>query len=833
MATPKGIQVINSSTSQATGHAGLILFLLFLLSLGMAKSYAFDIDHSRSIISLTQHAKYFKDTSGKYTQLDILKNLRNIPWQTTDLESFTVGTTQSRFWVLLELTYRPDEATPNESIPKETAPYETIPKETGPSATTSHETATDSWILKLYYSQLSDVSLYDIERHKVLSATKFDDNNSYDRRSPHFLNLLNLKPGEKRSLLYSFDAFQGSAVRIALLTTAAYAHAAVIEQFIFGLIYGMLIAMSIYNFLNYLVMKNRLFLRFGLYCLFGCLFLASNSGHGLIYLWRQIPELNSIGIILFPYLALSCLIFFFMDFVSTQEVGNKNLHQIFLYSAYFIIPMAFISGFLKPQIIQFASGIFGSLLILFVITSQVYYIAIRAKNTLLFFSSFLLMGIGTGLTNSVRLGLLPSNLITENSLYIGFIVQLFILSSGMVNRVPLKITNIGSLTPPTSLNAAIEDKSAQFRYDRLKELFYNLETALFTCTPGGLVIDINSAAIKLLGFTDKMQLMQLDASILPQPILLEDENTEPLPKKSVLKTYLIGNNHSMIFGKLYFTIVQKADGRILNCSFLPDQQKDITEVGTEDWRNSLMPFSNLLEQASEKMSYQIVTTPENALDNTTENEFKNLELNYSFLNFRINNFSQLNQNNFHYAKNAPCHIGLINYELHRIAQFLYQTDSHLAKPTVRYPIPDFFTLAKQPLLSYFYLAIEYYLRIYPSEDLRLTISANCEIDQLEIFLTPSPVLSFKHESMGSTISIEQLENTNSWLTHLELTALKKILSEHKTFIALRKYRPEGYVLMASTAENNPTKHSRITLQNDAELEKSLLDISSQSQIEDG
>ena len=232
MATPKGIQVINSSTSQATRHTELILLLLFLLSLGISKSYAFDIDHSQSIISLTQHAKYFKDTSGKYTQLDILKNLRNIPWQTTELESFTVGTTQSRFWILLELSYLPNE---------------TAPKETEPSATTSHEAATESWILKLYYSQLSDVRLYDIKQHKVLSATKFDDNNSYDRRSPHFLNLLNLKPGETRSLLYSFDAFQGSAVRIALLTTAAYANAAVIEQFIFGLIYGMLIAMSIYN----------------------------------------------------------------------------------------------------------------------------------------------------------------------------------------------------------------------------------------------------------------------------------------------------------------------------------------------------------------------------------------------------------------------------------------------------------------------------------------------------------------------------------------------------------------------------------------------------------
>ncbi len=106
------------------------------------------------------------------------------------------------------------------------------------------------------------------------------------------------------------------------------------ENLLFGIIYGVIIALLLYNLFIYISLRDSIYLRYVLTTAFGLLFILGASGHGFQYLWPGQAVPSWLQRITVPSLWSLCVSLFTMQLLQTRQ-HVPRLHYLLLGGAFF------------------------------------------------------------------------------------------------------------------------------------------------------------------------------------------------------------------------------------------------------------------------------------------------------------------------------------------------------------------------------------------------------------------------------------------------------------------------------------------------------------------
>lgn len=300
-------------------------------------------------------------------------------------------------------------------------------------------TFSDPWILQAAYAGMDYVELYtgegsdwevqELGQHLPFSARPIINRN--------LLFQLSLPFGKERTFYLRYQNGEGMALPLKLYSTQQYQTRAQEEQLVFGIFFGFMLVLSLYNLILYAKVRERGYLYYSLYITGYGLFQFSLYGLAGQYLWPASTWWANHNVPAFLAFAFFCRLLFTMSVLDSR--GNvPRVHKALKGSlAALALAAAWLGasalGLLPPALAPGPGAALAAALLYFsAFTAAIFMINVRclgkqvpAAATLLMAWLFLVSGLI--LYALKMLGAVPSNIVTEYGILFGSIGEMCLL----------------------------------------------------------------------------------------------------------------------------------------------------------------------------------------------------------------------------------------------------------------------------------------------------------------------------------------------------------------------------------------------------------------------
>ncbi|MDR7130891.1 hypothetical protein J2X69_003250 [Algoriphagus sp. 4150] len=233
---------------------------------------------------------------------------------------------------------------------------------------------------------------------------------------------------------FKIKSSQKADVRIAFRSYNRFIYYALNEYFLYGIFYGMILIISLYNGLIYLAIKEVKYLYYVFYLLSVGIFAACVDGIAFQYLWPDHPEWNQPISGLSSYLIVVFALLFSTHFLNLKRrfPGMHRCFQLILAAKtlIFIIGIIFLPELLEIQIYD----IIPFFLILF---SSIYVWIKGYSVARLFVVAYGILFLGVGLKAMVHAAILPHSTVLYYSLHLAFLIEMLLLTLALGDRVKI------------------------------------------------------------------------------------------------------------------------------------------------------------------------------------------------------------------------------------------------------------------------------------------------------------------------------------------------------------------------------------------------------------
>ena len=204
------------------------------------------------------------------------------------------------------------------------------------------------------------------------------------------------------------------------------------ENFIYGLFFGLVLTLVIYNFFIFISTKSLSYLFYSFYAFSMGVTIAIFEGYAQMFLFQNLPWMGNNGFALMAGITLVFLYFFTVNFLSLKESNPKlNKITIFIPALGTIIILLSILGSYQAAIRFMVGSVVISIPTILIIGFYRTKDYRPARYFLLAFS-FALLGIM--IISLEILKALPSSFFTRNAFIIGNSLEMILLSMGLADR---------------------------------------------------------------------------------------------------------------------------------------------------------------------------------------------------------------------------------------------------------------------------------------------------------------------------------------------------------------------------------------------------------------
>lgn len=227
-------------------------------------------------------------------------------------------------------------------------------------------------------------------------------------------------------------------IRVAIRSYNRFIEYALTEYFIYGLFYGMILIISLYNILIYSAIKESRYLYYTFYILSVGVFAMSVDGVGYQYLWPNEPEWNQIAHGIALFLLMFWAIIFSRKFLNTRirspKIDKALLVVIALRVAWFLGALIY-----DHDLFQYRSIEIIPLLVIFIASISVYFRGYKPARFFIVAYGVLFLGfISKAL---LMLSVIPFYITSYYSLHIAFVLEMLFLSFALSDRVRILKSN--------------------------------------------------------------------------------------------------------------------------------------------------------------------------------------------------------------------------------------------------------------------------------------------------------------------------------------------------------------------------------------------------------
>ena len=282
-----------------------------------------------------------------------------------------------------------------------------------------------------------------------------------------FVFQLPINPQESK-IVYMRFASEGSLILpLTIVSEGEFAQQALRQQVLNGILYGVLLILSIYNLVLYFTLRDRSYLYYVLF--FGSILLGimALDGFAAQYLWPNWGSFAAISTRLFVVMSYGFALLFSTSFLRTKEYAPR-LHRIMitLVIAIFILLAPMFFWFRETAVLHVALMFVSSIIM---ITAGVLVWRIGYKPARFFLIGWIVVFIGFIILALTLAGVGPLNDVSATVLRLGLIILALILSIGLTERINIyrketAAAQMATITQRTRIAQDLHDSVTQSLY---------------------------------------------------------------------------------------------------------------------------------------------------------------------------------------------------------------------------------------------------------------------------------------------------------------------------------------------------------------------------------
>ena len=293
------------------------------------------------------------------------------------------------------------------------------------------------YYLELAFPIMDQVDVYIQDSFGRVSLRRNGDYLPAGRRDVKHRNFVvhfNLRAREKVIVYLKIKSDTSLNIRPLLWTPEMFTENSNLEMYALGIFYGVLGSMALYNIFLFLSIKDISYLYYSLYILGSIITQLIFNGIAHVHLWPEYYGWNGVSLPLSIGISNLCALFFASSFLNIFR-DMPGIGRIFKVWACFSL-MLILAAFLAPMsfALKFANFVIFTTVLLMSVAA-IYSIRRGYQPAKYFLIAWTLLLVGILFTFFRSLGYLPSNIITLYTFQIGSLLEVFLLSIALGDRI--------------------------------------------------------------------------------------------------------------------------------------------------------------------------------------------------------------------------------------------------------------------------------------------------------------------------------------------------------------------------------------------------------------
>jgi hypothetical protein len=328
------------------------------------------------------------------------------------------------------------------------------------------------WLLEFYDQTIDLIEAHIPGENGYRTVIMGDDYPFHNRlfRHKNFELLVKMNSDEVKYYYFKVRSHEFADIRIAFRSANRFVYYSLNEYFLFGTFYGMIIIISLYNFLIFLAIREIKNIFYIFYILSVAAYAMSLDGVGFQYLWPSHPEWNSYATGLSLYSLIVWALLFTRKFLSTasnEPLLDKALRvMIVARTLQFLIELFFF-----PQYLTYRNHDIIPLSLIFYTSIQVWRNGYKPARFFVIAYGFLFSGFF--LRTLVYFNVLKFTTLSHYSLHFSFVLEMLFLTMALGDRVRILKDNrdraLRKIIRQNEANISLKDKVNRELEDKVKE----------------------------------------------------------------------------------------------------------------------------------------------------------------------------------------------------------------------------------------------------------------------------------------------------------------------------------------------------------------------------
>jgi len=291
------------------------------------------------------------------------------------------------------------------------------------------------WLLEFYDQTIDSLQAFLPQPDGTYRKIKMGDHRAFQDRSfrhKNFEILLERTPRTLQTYYFKVRSHEFADVRIALRSVDRFVYYALNEYYLYGMFYGMILIITVYNFLVFLAIREIKFIYYICYILSVALYAMSYDGIGFQYLWPSHPEFNDWTVGISLYLLIFWSLVFTRRFLSARanapKLDRALKAMIILRTVWFVLSLL-----VYPRMLTFRTLEIIPLSLIFFTAISVWRGGYRPAR--FFVIAYGVLFFGFFFRTLVYFNFLPLTTLTHYSLHFSFVFEMLFLSVALGDRI--------------------------------------------------------------------------------------------------------------------------------------------------------------------------------------------------------------------------------------------------------------------------------------------------------------------------------------------------------------------------------------------------------------
>ncbi len=297
------------------------------------------------------------------------------------------------------------------------------------------------WIMEFYDQTIDKIVVYAPDADNNYSLTNMGDSYLFGNRNFRHKNFEIVLENSSEGIFdyyIKINSSQKADIRIAIRSLNRFIYYALNEYFLYGIFYGMILIIALYNTLVYFAVREIKYLYYTFYLVSVGIYAMSIDGIAFQYLWPNYPEWNQVANGIFSYSIVVWAILFSMKFLSTKTRApwmHYTLQLILVVkSMLFLIGILWLPSFLEIRY-------YDVIPFFFIFFSSIYIWARGYKVVRFFVIAYGVLFTGMAIKVLTNAAIIQHYTLIYYSLHIGFLIEMLLLTFALGDRIRILKNN--------------------------------------------------------------------------------------------------------------------------------------------------------------------------------------------------------------------------------------------------------------------------------------------------------------------------------------------------------------------------------------------------------